>query len=306
MSYTHGKKSQIISEAKALQSEIEPWINRCDFIFKKRVWPVCLTNVVALALLPSEKRPPVSKAGLLVFAVDDIFDNKTFEIEALQRYTKMFLDAVQGNSIEYTYNEPVFTLCRAMEEVVQALAKSKIYSTTQDLWVDGWKKLIDAMFQEYDWIHGISKKPPSYATYLDVSNYSTGFFPFVRAAWIESEDNSLLDHFDELLLLEKEAGILVRLSNDVQSYQKEVIEGKYNSLSFLRSDFIKQGMDPETALKKAKVAIIDEVEQRLLACENLCNKIQTKTQLPEKLVYSSARVGFDFYKNNDFHTFQTL
>lgn len=302
MNYRPKSAEKIKKLAKDLEQSILPWAEKCPYFLKKRIWPICLTNVAALNLLQPQLYLPITKVSLLVFAIDDLFDNQIFPIEMLKKYSEKILQVFAGDSISLAQNDPIFPLMNAIADTVNELSKNPIYSQLKELWIDGWKKFLEAMLQEYDWIHG--KILPSYETYMETAIYSTGFIPFIRATFLQINDDSIFTCLPDLLTLEREAGICVRISNDLQSFTKELGEGKYNSLVIRQAEILKLNPnDYETTLKQAKELLIQELKEKMLHCECLSKKIHTRTQLPEQIIYDSAKVGFDFYMHHDFHTY---
>ena len=68
---------------------------------------------------------------------------------------------------------------------------------------------------------------------MATGRYSIGGPPHIWAALITADDPSTPAHLDHLRQMEEIASTCIRLANDLQSYQKEIDEGKINALVIL-------------------------------------------------------------------------
>ena len=144
---------------------------------------------------------------------------------------------------------------------------------------------------------------PSYAEYVATGRYSIGGPPHIWAALITSDDASTPKHLDHLRGMEELASTGIRLANDLQSYQKEIQEGKINALVILSRALRARGASQTAAYTQAEAHVRADIEAGLDRLTRLRDSAVTATARPEAAIDNIARFVCDFYTHHDYHTF---
>src|SRR5207237_1471750 len=108
---------------------------------------------------------------------------------------------------------------------------------------------------------------PNYEQYVATGRYSIGGPPHIWAALITTGDPSTPAHLDHLRAMEEIASTCIRLANDLQSYQKEIDEGKINALVIWSRELRRQGVAQDEAYREAAARVTADIQpgQRLFA-----------------------------------------
>src|SRR5207245_11003317 len=118
---------------------------------------------------------------------------------------------------------------------------------------------IEGMTREDQWRsafrHDGVASLPTYEEYVDIGRYSIGGPPHMWAALITTGDESTPKHLDHLGAMEQLASTCIRLANDLQSYQKEVTEGKINALVILSRELREKGVSEKDAYAQAEARV---------------------------------------------------
>jgi hypothetical protein len=103
--------------------------------------------------------------------------------------------------------------------------------------------------------------------------------------------------------MEQLASTCIRLANDLQSYQKEVNEGKINALVILSKALRLQGVPEHEAYERAEARVRADIAAGLDRLRALRQAAVTRTGHPEAAIDNIARFVCDFYTQHDYHTF---
>src|SRR5438128_10199507 len=146
------------------------------------------------------------------------------------------------------------------------------------------------MMREYQWRLAYRKGTdasatlPSYEEYVATGRYSIGGPPHIWAALITSGDPSTPKHLDHLRAMEQQASTCIRLANDLQSYQKEVKEGKINALVILSRELRDQGVPQDEAYRQAEARVHADIVAGLEHLTALRNTAVTHSGRPEAAI----------------------
>ncbi|HEY8742642.1 MAG TPA: terpene synthase family protein, partial [Chloroflexota bacterium] len=146
---------------------------------------------------------------------------------------------------------------------------------------------------------------PGYVDYVANGLYSIGGPPHVWASLITIDDPSILDRLPQLSAMERAACICIRLANDLQSFDKEVREGKINALVLLSQQATLAGLSLCEAHAQATTQVRAEINEGLSQLVQLRETARTATGRPEAAIADIARFVCDFYGHHDYHTVGT-
>ena len=103
--------------------------------------------------------------------------------------------------------------------------------------------------------------------------------------------------------MEEIASTCIRLANDLQSYQKEIDEGKINALVIWSRELRRQGVAQDEAYRQAAARVKADIQAGLDRLAELRARSVTQTGRPEAAIDNIAHFVCDFYTSHDYHTF---
>jgi hypothetical protein len=279
------------------------WAARYPLIRRVRVWPLSLSVSAGAPFTSVEALISTARLNLWVFTLDDLFDEERVpQIELMRRAERY--TAIVHNSLPAPAGD---SLATALCEIRDDLASYPVYAALGREWAKALCGTIDGMTREYQWRLSHRKDGaatlPTYEEYLAAGRYSVGGPPHIWAALITAGDPSTPDHLAHLRAMEEIASTCIRLANDLQSYQKEVTEGKINALVILSRALREQGASEEEAYVEAEARVRADIAGGLDRLARLRAAAVTQTGRPEAAIDNIARFVCDFYTQHDYHTF---
>ncbi|MBV8713905.1 MAG: hypothetical protein JOZ65_02440 [Chloroflexi bacterium] len=281
------------------------WAARYPLIRRVRVWPLSLSVAAGAPFASVEALISTARLSLWVFTLDDLFDEERVpQVELMKRAERY--RALAHGEIPCPNGD---SLATALCEIRDDLAKYPLFQALGSEWANSLCGTIDGMMSEYHWRLGYRKGAanswtlPSYAEYVATGRYSIGGPPHIWAALITSNDESTPQHLDHLRPMEELASTGIRLANDLQSYQKEIQEGKINALVILSRELQAHGVRDGAAYAQAEKRVRSDIAAGLERLTRLRDAAVTRTVQPEAAIDNIARFVCDFYTHHDYHTF---
>ena len=288
--------------ARAAQT-LYRWAARYPLIRRVRVWPLALSVAAGAPYSSVDALISTARLNLWVFTLDDLFDEERVPRAELMRRAERYR-AIAHNLPTATARD---SLAVALMEVRDDLARYPLFEALGREWAEALCGTIDGMTQEYEWRlryrNDTAETLPSYEQYLIPGRYSVGGPPHVWAALITTNDPSTPQHLDHLRPMEQIASTCIRLANDLQSYSKELKEGKINALLLLSRTYQRQGLPVDEAYRRAEARVRADMADGLAAPAALQASSVTQTRRPEAAIADIARFVCDFYTRHDYHTF---
>jgi hypothetical protein len=288
--------------ARAAQT-LYRWAARYPLIRRVRVWPLALSVAAGAPYSSVEALISTARLNLWVFTLDDLFDEERVPRAELMRRAERYR-AIAHNLPTATARD---SLAVALMEVRDDLARYPLFAALGREWAEALCGTIDGMTQEYEWRlryrNDSAETLPSYEQYLIPGRYSVGGPPHVWAALITTNDPSTPQHLDHLRPMEQIASTCIRLANDLQSYAKELKEGKINALLLLSRTYQRLGLPVDEAYRRAEARVRADMADGLAALAALQVASVTQTKRPEAAIADIARFVCDFYTRHDYHTF---
>jgi hypothetical protein len=284
---------------------LHKWAARYPLIRRVRVWPLSLSVAAGAPFTSVEALISTARLSLWVFTLDDLFDEERVPQGELMKRAGRYR-ALAHKEIPCPAGD---SLATALCELRDDLATYKLFGPLGNEWANSLCGTIDGMLAEYHWRLAYRKGAdddstlPSYDEYVATGRYSIGGPPHIWAALITSDDLSTPAHLDHLRAMEKLASTCIRLANDLQSYQKEIKEGKINALVILSRELRVQGVSEEVAYARAEARVRADIEAGLNELTRLRDASVTQTGRPEAAIDNIARFVCDFYTHHDYHTF---
>ncbi|WP_328384406.1 terpene synthase family protein (plasmid) [Micromonospora zamorensis] len=228
----------------------------------------------------SEQLRIANHTSLWVTAEDWQIDSVATSLDAVTSTASSCI-AVAGGATPTADDE----LGRFLAEIRDELTTVAAFPLVQRQWQEEVRRLLAADVLEWQWRakRAADGTLPTFAEYLDnADNYGATFVNVSH--WIGTGDDETLDHLPELTAASREVQQILRLVNDLASYDRDVKSGDLNALML--------GVDRDDVMKQ----IADRVDQcRLLlaALEGVC---------PRQAAYLTREIGFTtgFYHGADF------
>jgi hypothetical protein len=288
--------------ARAAQT-LHRWAARYPLIRRVRVWPLALSVAAAAPFCSVEALIATARLSLWVFTLDDLFDEERVPLGGLMRRAERYRAIAHGDARAPTGDSLATALC----EVRDDLARYPLFAALGEEWASALCGTIDAMMQEYNWRLDYRRQGiaglPSYEDYLATGRFSIGVPPHVWATLIATGDPSTPEHREHLRAMESIASTSIRLANDLQSYPKELTEGKFNALVILGQAQQRGALPLEQAHLQAESRARAEIAAGLERLSELQASGPTQTGRPEATIADIARFVCDFYSQHDYHTF---
>jgi hypothetical protein len=281
------------------------WAARYPLIRRIRVWPLSLSVAAGAPFASVEALISTARLSLWVFTLDDLFDEERVPQGELMKRAERYRALAHGE-IPCPNGD---SLATALCEIRDDLAKYALFGPLGTEWANSLCGTIDGMMREYHWRLAYRKGAdenatlPSYAEYVATGRYSIGGPPHIWAALITSDDASTPAHLDHLRGMEELASTGIRLANDLQSYQKEIQEGKINALVILSRELRARRVSEANAYVQAEARVRADIEAGLERLTRLRDSAVTATARPEAAIDNIARFVCDFYTHHDYHTF---
>lgn len=304
-SLDQNEQMRIFDLSARTSQTLQKWATRYPLIRRIRVWPLSLSVAAGAPFTSVEGLVSTARLSLWVFTLDDLFDEERVpQAELLKRADRY--RALAHREIACPSGDSLGT---ALCELRDDLATYALFGPLGAEWANALCGTIDGMKREYQWRNSYRKGAdgsatlPSYEEYVATGRYSIGGPPHMWAAMITSDDPSTPQHLDHLRAMEQLASTCIRLANDLQSYQKEVKEGKINALVILSRELTAKGVSEDAAYKLAEARVRADIEAGLQQLTALREAAVTQTGRPEAAIDNIARFVCDFYTHHDYHTF---
>ncbi|GAB3940235.1 terpene synthase family protein [Micromonospora vulcania] len=220
-----------------------------------------------------------NRAVLWGFAVDWLVDHEARTRDEIDRLRAGCLAVVEGG--QPAAEDP---LGRFLAELRDDLAVVPAYEAHGVVWRDEVRTMLDAMAREWDWKQAAANGVlPTLDEYLsNAANLACTVVNVVH--WIHSDDPATLAHLDALVAASDQVQRILRLVNDLASYERDQRWGDLNALMLV----------PERADVEREIAGL------LAHARELLGPLRSSCPLPAD--YLARQIGFStgFYGSTDF------
>lgn len=297
-----GVQLRIFDLSARMAQILHRWAARYPLIRRVRVWPVALSVAAAAPFNSLEALISTARLNLWVFTLDDLFDEERVPSSELMRRARRYRDLVLGQPTAPARD----SLASALSEIRSDLMEYPLFNSLGHEWAQALCGTIDGMMQEYEWRLSYRQSVeslPTYEEYLAAGRYSVGGPPHVWASLITTNDPSTPRHLEHLRPMERITSTCIRLANDLQSYAKELNEGKINALVILSQGLQQQGYSTQDAYRMAEARVREDIARGLESLGAWQDQSPTQSRRPEAAIADIARFVCDFYVEHDYHTF---
>jgi hypothetical protein len=304
-SLDQAEQVRIFDLSARMSQTLHRWATRYPLIRRVRVWPLSLSVAAGAPFASVESLVSTARLSLWVFTLDDLFDEERVPQAELMWRAERYR-ALAHREIALPSGD---SLATALCDVRDDLAKYPLFGPLEAEWANSLCGTIDGMKREYQWRLSYRKGVdtsatlPTYGEYVATGRYSIGGPPHIWAALVTADDRSTPEHLDHLRAMEEIASTCIRLANDLQSYQKEIDEGKINALVILSRELRANGVPEEAAYQQAEARVRADIRAGLDKLGALRSASVTRSGRPEAAIDNIARFVCDFYTHHDYHTF---
>lgn len=274
------------------QRDLQKWAESYPVLFSARPFDARLYSTVALANafgVPWESPDRLSiavRASLWVFAADWVVDyiaKTRDEVDAVVRECMAVPDRA-GPIAEGV--APAAELARCLADIQADLATVAAFEAHRRVWREQLRRYLTAMAQEWEWKAAGAHRGSGGLTFerylANADNFGSSLVNV--AHWIFTGDRATLDHLDALWKAGGEVQRVLRLLNDLATYERDVTWGDINSLML--------GVDRATVTGRI-TAIVDECRELLHPLRDAC---------PTEVAYLERQIGYStgFYGITDY------
>jgi hypothetical protein len=295
------ERQQIAVNTDRNAALLRDWAQRYALIRPERIPTVALlTATVAPRTRPIDALPTM-QLSLWISGVEDIADERIIPLTELRRRIALWYEAALSNTIDTDRPAEYDELTLMLLEIRSALAQYPLFSPLQRRWAFEVRRLVETMAQEYEaGAHYQTRGPqalPLIDNYLSYGTYSSGVPLWACAAWIVVQDDSVLNQLELVTEATRQAGLAVRLYNDLTSFDKERQEKNVNAV-LIAQQFARRNAarDSLAEAKRSIRRLADSYGQASLA---LARRIHTTSGQIEEMLRRAVEFQADFYRDND-------
>ncbi|SCE92653.1 hypothetical protein GA0074695_2206 [Micromonospora viridifaciens] len=224
-----------------------------------------------------------NRAVLWGFALDWLVDYVATSREEIDQISARCLAVADGGT-----PAPDDPLGGFLAELRDELATAPAFAEARPLWRGELRKVLDAMAREWDWKHrptmdGGPAPLPSFTEYLD--NADNLACTLVNVAhWIYSGDPATLANLEQLIEASAEVQRILRLVNDLGTYERDLRWGDLNALMLV---------EDRSEVQRRIDELVGRARGLLAPLRSSC---------PEQADYLARQIGFSsgFYRSADF------
>ncbi|MGH3388955.1 MAG: terpene synthase family protein [Actinomadura sp.] len=167
-----------------------------------------------------------NRTALWIFGVDWLIDHVATSEAAVEDIVRRCLAVADGGPPD-TGDD----LTRFLADIRDTLAAVTAFSTLRSEWQAELQRMLIAMAREWKWKSNRSAggAAPNFEEYLDnADNFGSSWVNVSH--WIFTGDQSTFDHFEQLRFTGREVQRVLRLLNDLATYERDVDWGDMNAL----------------------------------------------------------------------------
>ncbi|RKR86406.1 hypothetical protein BDK92_0631 [Micromonospora pisi] len=215
-----------------------------------------------------------NRAALWIFALDWQVDTLAVTAGQVDEIVASCLAVADG-----AVPDPGSPLASFLADIRDELATSPAYQAHRRLWREELRRTLTAMAREWDWrsahLTGDGSGLPDPASYLDNAD-NTGLAWVNLSHWLRTGDRECLDRLDELCAAGRQVQRVLRLVNDLGTYDRDLTWGK-GDLNVLML-----GID--------RAEVVRQVGGLVDGCVRLLTPL--RTSCPRPASYLARQLGF--------------
>ncbi|EAU68765.1 hypothetical protein STIAU_2812 [Stigmatella aurantiaca DW4/3-1] len=274
-----------------------------------RVPQVSLTLAVSAPFLTARELLPTACLFMWLFAVDDLCDEAPPGEQAASD-APLWARLEQAVSV-FGAPDPASPgedpLRQAMRDIREGLAQFPLFASLRVPLESSLRDFLRGTRHETAWSLLYRQAPqgplPSLEDYLEKGAcYTSGTLPIYLGVLTSINEAAILPRLPHFMGLGHEAAISIRLANDLRSYEREVAEGKLNSLVLFQRELMAQhGMDAPRALERARAEVKTHLLDAMERCIQSGSGEAAAGSRATQAIVNAAAFACEFYIHHDFH-----
>lgn len=240
------------------------------------------------------------KTALWVYGLDDILDDPKTSAQSAQQLV------AECRSIAScpVGSEAILSDCgRALGQLKREFASCALFGHIWPACVSSLSRLLDGMMFEF-WLRlwrtemSEAARVPNPDEYLYFGTSSIGLAQVFLLSVIPTNDETVVPHLPQLVPLADRCALVMRLANDLRSFEAEDRVGKANSIhAYLSMNAGRTAM----AVADARLGIENLLETSRRRLSSAWRGSGTRTGIEKRFVRATA-FGIDLYSTSDFRT----
>lgn len=283
------EQGRICALAARGQRDLQRCVEARPDLFPREPFDAALCSNIALAVAfgapwcTAEQLELTNRTVLWGFAVDWLVDQAAKSADEVGRLVSTVLAVADGAPPQS--GQP---LAGFLSELRDELACAPTFAQLHPVWREELRRMLAAMAREWDWrtATGPDGGPaplPTFAEYLDNADNLAATFVNVTH-WIHAGDAGTADHLSELIAASNVVQQVLRLVNDLGTYERDLRWGDLNALMLVAD---------RSEVQHRIAALVDHARELLAPLAVHC---------PVQADYLARQIGFSsgFYRGTDF------
>ena len=300
----------IFTLTQELSAPLAAWCAKYPSLLRpSRVPQISLTLAASAPFLSARELLPTARLFLWLFAVDDLCDEHPHAEEAASPLTLCARFEQAMSVLEAPGDSPPSEdpLHQAMRDIREGLSPLPLFSALRTPLLNALRDFLRGMQLEAAWSQLYRQSPPGPAPtlqeYLEkAACFTTGTLPIYLGVLMATRDEAIVPRLPHFMGLGHEAAVSIRLANDLRSYEKELAEGKLNSLVLLQREMMDQyGTAPTVALERSRAEVKAHLLDAMERCSQLGGEEATAGCRATQAIVNVVAFACGFYAHHDFH-----
>lgn len=172
----------------------------------------------------------VADAGLVLFAIDDLLDERALTLDDAALRIAQYTAVARGEDCPEVAFDPI---ARAITDLRRRLAMTDLRGDLLDAWADAMARMLAGMGAE---LPGAPAPAADLDAYLATARDSIGVEWVALTAWIATSASETRARLPALRRAERDLSTAVRLANDLRTEARERREGRVNAVTLVGDD----------------------------------------------------------------------
>ncbi|SNS34690.1 terpene synthase family protein [Actinomadura mexicana] len=219
-----------------------------------------------------------ARTSLWIFGLDWLVDHVATSRDEVDDINRRCLAVAEGAP-----PAPGDGLTRFLADIRDDAAGSPAFAMLRDHWLTELGRLLESGARELAWKSGDRADRPTFDQYLDnADNMGSAWVNISH--WVVHADQGILDHIDELQVVSRDVQRILRLLNDLATYERDVSWGDLNAQML--------GVD--------RAQITARIDELVARCGGLLRPL--RDDCPEAVAYLERQIGYStgFYELGDY------
>jgi hypothetical protein len=285
--------------ADVLSALLTKWLRRHCVVREVRVQSLSFYTAMVLPRISPTDALISAKLAFWIYGVDDVADERTVPLAELEERAERWYEVAESSS----HDQPGETdgLAEMLAEIASELSRFPLFEYLRPHWALEVRRLVQAMIWEYRsgvaYTAGGPDALPTLDEYLEQGWHSIGVPLWALTVWAAADDSSVCADLKAINQATEYAAAVVRLYNDLRTFEKELGEGNVNSVLITFYTLLNEHPDKpvEDLVDRAKQHILQLADSYGQKCVGLVQQIHTDSGKAEEMLSRSVAFYAHFY-----------